>query len=99
MKLSNRQLRKMRASHLTLAAAVMLLALLALTTPGAAAIARNFKLCARRAEVHSELAWCLRRRRCNWLAAQACFGTRGHTGGGQVCVHRQPFQGYCGRKG
>lgn len=41
----------------------------------------------------------MRRRRCSWLAAQACFGTTGHTGGGQVCVHRQPFTGYCGRKG
>lgn len=55
MKLSNRRLRKMRASHLSLAAAVMLLALLALTTPGAAAIARNFQLCACKAEVHDGL--------------------------------------------
>lgn len=41
----------------------------------------------------------MRHRRCSWVAAQARFGTTGHTGGGQVCVHRQPFTGYCGRKG
>lgn len=87
----------LRASQLALVAAVLLLASLALTAPGAFAVAAEAwaHACGSNMAIWVTV-WCRWRRR---LAAQAHLGPRRDTGCGKVRVHRQPFQGHRGCKG